>query len=219
MAIMRTRGIVVLLPLIIVGCAAHPSQPDGQASSTSATADSSETSVPSTSDRTASPPPDTPTDSVTADCPDTGVRLTTDLVETAMGLRLMHVELTNCGDRPYALNGYPGVRVLNEDRQPLDVRTAQGSADIASVDGFDAPPEAITVRPGEHAESQLMWRNTNTSFDAPAVGTYLNITPARGRPWQPVIPVGRERNPPGQDREEITVDLGSTGEIGIRAWH
>ncbi|WP_438388627.1 DUF4232 domain-containing protein [Actinopolyspora saharensis] len=213
---MKPRGIMALLPLVLAGCAAHPTQQDGQASSTpspSSAAPTSTTTSPSTPTSST-----TVTDSVTTGCPDTGVRLTTDLVETAMGLRLMHVELTNCGDRPYALNGYPRVRVLDEDRKPLDVRTAQGSADIASVDGFDTPPEAITVRPGEHAETQLMWRNTNTSFDAPAVGKYLRITPARDRPWQPVEPVGRERNPPGQDRNEITINLGSSGKLGTSAW-
>ncbi|WP_092928286.1 DUF4232 domain-containing protein [Actinopolyspora alba] len=146
------------------------------------------------------------------------MRLTTDLVEVAMGLRLMHVELTNCGDRPYTLNGYPRVRVLDEQRRTLDVRVERGSADIAIVDGFDTPPEAITVRPGERAEAQLMWRNTHASMNAPQVGEYLRIAPARGRPWQPVIPVGRERNSSGQDSDQITVNLGSTGELGVRAW-
>ncbi|WP_092973666.1 DUF4232 domain-containing protein [Actinopolyspora lacussalsi] len=146
------------------------------------------------------------------------MRLTTDLVEVAMGLRLMHVELANCGDRPYRLNGYPRVRVLDEQRRALDVRVERGSADIATVDGFDTPPEAITVRPGEHAEAQLMWRNTHASMNAPQVGEYLKIAPARDRPWQSVVPVGRERNSPEQERDEITINLGSTGELGVRAW-
>ncbi|MGJ7909064.1 DUF4232 domain-containing protein [Actinopolyspora sp. H202] len=173
----------------------------------------------SASDGRASSPSSTPTNSSASDCPETGVRLTTDLVEVAMGLRLMHVELANCGDQPYTLDGYPRVRVLDEERRPLDVRAEQGSADIATVDGFDKPPEAITVRPGEHAEAQLMWRNTHASMNAPQVGKYLRIAPARGRAWQSVIPVGRERNSSGQDRDEITINLGSTGKLGVRAWY
>ncbi|WP_281240973.1 DUF4232 domain-containing protein [Actinopolyspora mzabensis] len=185
------------MTVLIAGCLATPTPPVGEAST----------------------PPSNPTTTAAADCPETGVRLTTDLVEVAMGLRLMHVELVNCGDRPHTLNGYPGVRVLDEQRRALDVRVERGSADIATVEGFDTPPEAITVRPGERAEAQLMWRNTHASTNAAQVGKYLKIAPAPGRPWQPVIPVGRERNSPDQERDEITINLGSAGELGVRAWY
>ncbi|WP_211481204.1 DUF4232 domain-containing protein [Actinopolyspora xinjiangensis] len=204
---MRARGIVALLPLVTVvamtGCGARPAHP-GEGTSSPATT-------------TVRPTPTTA--SAAADCPETGVRLTTDSVDVAMGLRVMRVELANCGDRPYALDGYPRVRVLDEDREPLDVRAERGSADIATVDGFDDPPEAITLRPGEHAETLLMWRNTNASMNAPVVGEYLRIAPARGRPWQPVVPVGRERGSSRQDRDAITMNLGSTAKLGVRAWY
>ncbi|KAA6214760.1 DUF4232 domain-containing protein [Streptomyces albofaciens JCM 4342] len=134
-------------------------------------------------------------------CPEDGVVIKGLPVDAAMGTRAMGITLTNCGTRPYKVNGYPGVRVLDERRKPLDVRIAHGS-DIVD----DVGPEPLTLQPGEHARAVLMWRNRVTDVTGNAVnGAYLALTPADGG--------GR----PQTVRELI--DLGSTGKLGVTAWH
>ncbi|CAM5397660.1 MULTISPECIES: DUF4232 domain-containing protein [Streptomyces] len=134
-------------------------------------------------------------------CPEDGVVIKGLPVNAAMGTRAMGITLTNCGTLPYKINGYPGVRVLDEHRKPLDVKIAHGS-DIVD----DVGPEPLTLEPGEHATAVLMWRNRVTDVTGGAVnGAYLALTPAEdgGRP---------------QTVREL-VDLGSTGKLGVTAWH
>lgn len=127
-----------------------------------------------------------------------------------MGLRVMSVEAVNCGTQPVQLNGYPHVRLLDEQWQPLDVEIISGSGGIAQVEGFDDPPQPITVQPGERAKSAFLWRNTHTSMDPPQVGSHVDIAAAPGGAWQTLIPVSPDAR--------INIDLGSTGRIGVRAW-
>ncbi|MFH8349062.1 DUF4232 domain-containing protein [Streptomyces sp. NPDC018045] len=147
-------------------------------------------------------PPAKPAPSRTAPaCPEDGVVIKGSRVDAAMGTRAMGITLTNCGKRPYQVNGYAGVRVLDEDRKPLDVQVDHGS-DVVD----DVGPETVTLRPGEHVRAVLMWRNRVTDVTGPAVnGAFLALTPAEGG--------GR----PQLVRELI--DLGTTGELGITAWH
>ncbi len=158
------------------------------------------------------PAPPSPEPTPAAVCPESGVRVAAGLSEAAMGLRVLGLRLTNCGERPYDLDGYPLLRVLDTDGEPLKVEVAQGSAGIATVEGFDAPPEPLTLRPGETAETQLMWRNTVTDNGASQVGESLSIAPAEGRPWQPV-------EAGGQYPDGLHIDVGGTGILGVRAWH
>ncbi|MCP2238630.1 Protein of unknown function (DUF4232) [Prauserella halophila] len=153
----------------------------------------------------APPPPGEP-------CPAGGLRVAADGSEAAMGLRILHLEVTNCGGRPQGLSGYPRLRVLDENRTRMDVRVREGSAGIATVDGFDDPPRSVTLEPGGTARTGLMWRNTNTGTTAPGVGEYLEIAPSGTRPWQPV-------EQPAPDRNGLHIDLGTTGTLGVRAWY
>ncbi len=157
-------------------------------------------------------PPPSPEPTVAAVCPESGVRVAAGLSEAATGLRVLELRLVNCGERPYRLDGYPLLRVLDAGGEPLKVEVAQGSAGIATVEGFDAPPEPLTLQPGEAAETQLMWRNTVTGNGAPQVGESLSIAPAEGRPWQPVE--AGDQYPDG-----LHIDVGSTGVLGVRAWY
>lgn len=157
-------------------------------------------------------PPSSPEPTVATACPESGVRVAAGPSEAATGLRVLGLRLTNCGERPYDLDGYPLLRVLDTDGEPLKVEVARGSAGIATVEGFDAPPEPLTLWPGETAETQLMWRNTVTGNGAPQVGESLSIAPAEGRPWQPV-------EAGGQYPDGLHIDVGSTGTLGVRAWH
>ncbi|UUU26003.1 DUF4232 domain-containing protein [Streptomyces sp. DSM 40750] len=142
----------------------------------------------------------------TAACPSSGVRMLPDLVEAAMGLRAMGVTLTNCGTKPYTVNGYPFLQVLDEGGEPYDdVRVLQGPQDITS--GVPDPgPHKVTLRPGESARTSLVWRNTVTEADVPAVNApYLRIAPLAGRPAEVLTPEGG-------------IDLGNTGRLGATAW-
>ncbi|MFD7662807.1 DUF4232 domain-containing protein [Streptomyces sp. NPDC059788] len=144
----------------------------------------------------------TPKPSATAPaCPEDGVVIKGLPVNAAMGTRAMGITLTNCGTRPYKVNGYAGVRVLDESRKPLDVKISHGS-DIVD----DIGPEPLTLKPGEQARAVLMWRNRVTDVTGSAVnGAFLSLTPAEGGGRPQVV------------RELI--DLGSTGKLGVTAWH
>ncbi|MGZ3143293.1 DUF4232 domain-containing protein [Lentzea chajnantorensis] len=140
-----------------------------------------------------------------------GLRFTTSGGDAATGLRVMAVEVVNCGTEPVQLNGHPQVRLLDERWQPLDVAVLPGSGGIARLEGFDDPPQPITVQPGERARSAILWRNTHTTLDPPQVGSHVDLAAAPGGAWQSLVPVAPERS--------INIDLGSTGRIGVRAWY
>ncbi|MFJ4090694.1 DUF4232 domain-containing protein [Kitasatospora sp. NPDC089913] len=137
-------------------------------------------------------------------CSSEGVALTVGEADAAMGLRVLPVRLTNCGTRPYSLNGHPGVRVLDAERAPLAVTVKRGSAGIATLADFDAAPKPLTLQPREYAEFQLVWRNTVAMGDkAPDNGRYLEVAPLPGRPRLTV---------------PAELDLGTTGRLGVAPW-
>jgi hypothetical protein len=141
-----------------------------------------------------------------AACPPSGVLVQAGAVDAAMGLRAMGIELVNCGSVPFSVNGYPQVRVLDDTRAPLPVTVIQGSSGIAVIDGFDTPPAPVTAAPGQRLVAGLVWRNrvTDTTVD-PVKGTYLEIVPTPGQLPQTVRPDG-------------SIDLGTTGQLGVTAW-
>lgn len=145
-------------------------------------------------------------------CPESGVTITEGVTSAAMGLRAMSLKLVNCGTGPYTVDGYPGVRVLDEDRQPLAVDVGNGTNGVTSdLPAFEAAPAAVTVRPGDGATVGLVWRNTYTDTTAPpALGRYLEISLAPGAPWLAVIPEAGART--------VNIDLGSTGRLGVSPW-
>jgi hypothetical protein len=155
-----------------------------------------------------SAPPEPPTEPT---CPASGVRVTVGVEDAAMGLRVVGLKLTNCGEEPYRLDGYPAVRVFDAEGQPLDVRVRHGAEGIATIDRFELPPEPLTLQPGDVAETHLAWRNTDTSGGASAVGQTVEVAPEAGRPWQPVELDGRF--PQG-----LHLDSGDTGTLGVSAW-
>ena len=146
-------------------------------------------------------------------CSPEGVTISVSGGDAAMGLRTLTLDLTNCGTTPLTVHGYPAVRLFDEDDQPIDVAVGEGSADIALVPGFDDPPQAITLQPGEKAHSGLLWRNLVTDATVQATtATRLEAAPAQGDPWQEVPLV--EPNGP----RTVTIDLGNTGRLGVQAW-
>ncbi|MFF2197528.1 DUF4232 domain-containing protein [Streptomyces sp. NPDC058157] len=137
------------------------------------------------------------------ECPPSGIRVTADDGDAAMGLRVVGLHLENCGKRDYALDGYPLLELLDTNRSPVQgVRIVQGSGGITTGTGFDEPARPVVLKPGESALSGLMWRNTTGSGDAVDV------------------PYVRVRAVPGADPVVVTphLDLGTTGLLAVRAW-
>ncbi|MFD0539492.1 DUF4232 domain-containing protein [Actinomadura luteofluorescens] len=136
-----------------------------------------------------------------APCTPEGIAVSMNEPDAAMGVRAARIVLRNCGSRPYRLNGYPALRVLDEKQQPFDVTTVPGTRQVE-----DAGPKSLTIRPGREAEFVIVWRNTVTDANTVAVaGKYLEVRPAPGRPVV-VVPA----NGP--------IDLGNTGRLEGTAW-
>ncbi|MFG3295363.1 DUF4232 domain-containing protein [Streptomyces sp. NPDC048179] len=139
----------------------------------------------------------------TGACPASGLRLWADDGDAAMGLRVVGLHLENCGKRDYALDGYPVLSLLDDDREPVDgIRILHGGAAIAMGTGFDDPPRPLVLKPGETALSGLIWRNTTLA------GTAVNVPYVRvlAKPGAAPVTVS-----PG-------LDLGTTGKLGVGAW-
>ncbi|MFE9093307.1 DUF4232 domain-containing protein [Streptomyces sp. NPDC007264] len=137
------------------------------------------------------------------ECPPSGIRLTTDDGDAAMGLRVVGLHLENCGKRAYSLDGYPLLELLDAGLSPVHgVRIVHGSGGISTGTGFDEPARPLVLKPGESALSGLMWRNTTES------GTAVNVPYVRVRARQGADPVTVT---PG-------LDLGTTGKLAVRAW-
>lgn len=136
--------------------------------------------------------------------PATALVIRTGPVEAAMGLRAMTITMVNKDTQPHTINGYPAIRVLDKNREPLPITIDPGATQVAT--GFDAPAKPITIQPGKTATSALIWRNTVTDSTVVATNApFVDLAPATGAPWQ-------TRHPEGG------IDLGNTGKLGVRAW-
>ncbi|MFI0408695.1 DUF4232 domain-containing protein [Actinomadura sp. 3N508] len=140
----------------------------------------------------------------TGPCPPSGVRLTVDAGDAAMGLRVVGLRLTNCGTRAYHLNGFPVLQLLDEDRKPVPaVKIFKGSGGIATVTDFDAPARPVVLAPGQTAGSGLMWRNTTDAGSAAVNVPYVRV---RAKPGARPVMVTPE------------LDLGTTGKLAVSPW-
>lgn len=149
-------------------------------------------------------------------CSADGVAISAVGTDAAMGLRTLSLELVNCGTSPYTVRGYPSVRLIGEDLEPIDVNIAPGANGVATVPEFDAEPQEITLQPGEKAISGLLWRNlvTDSTVDA-TTAFYLDAAVREGQPWQQVpLIVADEIN----GTRTVDLDLGNTGKLGVQAW-
>lgn len=140
-------------------------------------------------------------------CPESGVRVTGEEPDAAMGLRAMTLTMVNCGGAPHTVTGYPSLRVLDADRTALEIEIDPGAASITTMESLRAKARPLTLRPGERAISVVVWRNTVTDAAGPGQDArYFDIEPL-----------------PGQARQQIAVpggiDLGTTGRVGIGPWH
>jgi len=136
-------------------------------------------------------------------CPASGIRVSADRGDAAMGLRVVGLHLDNCGTRDYTIKGYPKLELLDDDFNPVHgIKILAGSTEITTGAGPDKPPQTITLKPGESATAGLVWRNT-TEF-----GTAVNVPYVRVRAKAGAAPVTVTPH----------LDLGTTGKLGVRPW-
>ncbi len=82
------------------------------------------------------------------------------------------------------------------------IEILRGTEGIPMAGGDDGPPSPVTLRPGESAVSGLAWRNT-TEFGEAVNVPYVRLRAEAGSAPVMVAP---------------HLDLGTTGELGVRAW-
>ncbi|GAA1547099.1 hypothetical protein GCM10009678_32140 [Actinomadura kijaniata] len=138
-------------------------------------------------------------------CPPSGVEVRKGTGDAAMGLRTLNIDLVNCGNVPITLNGHPRVTLLDAAGKPVPATVRKGSGGVSTVEAFDKPPTALTVRPGGTATASLLWRNLVTDGTRPAVtAPSVTVVP---KPGMPAVRV-----------DGMAVDLGTTTKVGVSPW-
>lgn len=89
-------------------------------------------------------------------CPASGAVVTMGEVLAVMMSRAVVLTLTNCGSKPYRVDGYPSVQALGEDGERLPVKVNPAGSQF----GRDQGPEAISLKPGATVRSMLAWVST-----------------------------------------------------------
>ena len=152
------------------------------------------------------PQPTTTTTTSTTVEPPHGPLISLGKTDAAMGLRVIPIHLANCGDAPLTVTGYPALRVLDEDHQLVDAKVDNGADSVALVPSLQQPPTMFTLAPGQQAEASVLWKNRVTDSTVVATtGTYFDVAPVSGQPWQ-------TRKPDGP------IDLGNTGKLAVSPW-
>ncbi|MFJ6833525.1 DUF4232 domain-containing protein [Streptomyces sp. NPDC091209] len=133
-------------------------------------------------------------------CPPSGLRLDAGPVDAAMGLRGMTLTLTDCGKRPYKVNGHPAVtHVLDGEGAPITGVHSVVGTDKVPMAPADPGPEPFTLHPGDSARAVLYWRM------AAQYGTYLRVAPQKG---QDAVIL----------RLPAFLDIGPDNTLGTTAW-
>ncbi|MBB5939294.1 DUF4232 domain-containing protein [Streptomyces zagrosensis] len=136
-------------------------------------------------------------------CPASGIQVSADEGDAAMGLRVVGLHLDNCGTRDYTVEGYPLLELLDDGLKPVNgVKVLDGSREITTGAGADKEPRPITLKPGDSATASLVWRNTTES------GTPVNVPHVRVRAKAGAGPV----------TVTVNLDLGTTGKLGVKPW-
>ncbi|MEV6553609.1 DUF4232 domain-containing protein [Streptomyces sp. NPDC051597] len=136
-------------------------------------------------------------------CPASGIRVSADNGDAAMGLRVVGLHLDNCGKRNYSIEGYPLLELLDGNYKTVHgIKTLHGTSEITTGAGPDQQPRPVTLRPGQSAAAALVWRNTTES------GTPVNVPYVRVRATTGASPVTLTLN----------LDLGTTGRLGVKPW-
>lgn len=141
--------------------------------------------------------PDLPT----ADrCPASGATVSIGQQDAAMGLKVVALRLTNCGDVPLSVKGYPKISLLDKDQRPLKVATHLGAP--AGIQ--DPGPSALTLQPQKSLEALLSWRSTVTGGKKAVTAAFLAAAPSSKDAPQTV---------------PLVVDVGTTATVNVTAWY
>ncbi|MEV4973002.1 DUF4232 domain-containing protein [Streptomyces scopuliridis] len=134
-------------------------------------------------------------------CLASGVAFSHGEVNAALGIRAVSIRLRNCGTKPYRVNGYPEIGVLDEDRDRVGLKLIHGNESTGAAD--DQGPRELTLAPGESVVSVLQWNNRITESGAHATGSHVVIAAA-----------------PDEERDTLplSLDIGSDGELRVTAW-
>ncbi|MEU0158378.1 DUF4232 domain-containing protein [Streptomyces sp. NPDC006261] len=111
---------------------------------------------PPVADVPAQGPDPSPAPAPTGECPASGAVVTMGEVLATMMSRAVVLTLTNCGSKPYRVDGYPSVQALGEDGERLPVKVNPAGSQF----GRDQGPEALTLKPGATVKSMLAWVST-----------------------------------------------------------
>ncbi|MET8850442.1 DUF4232 domain-containing protein [Amycolatopsis sp. NPDC004625] len=130
--------------------------------------------------------------------PPTGLSLSVGQVEAGLGHRASVLTLTNRDTVARKVTGYPDLKVLAGDGEPLDVQVLHETSYFAP----DPGPQNLTLQPGEKAVSVLAWSATVTSGDQ-HTGAAISVVPIPGEPAQ---------------KQPLETDLGTTDTVKLSAW-
>ncbi|WP_210408361.1 DUF4232 domain-containing protein [Allokutzneria sp. NRRL B-24872] len=143
---------------------------------------------------TSAPPPPPP-----PPVPEPCLKVTTGIVDAALGFRQMGLYVTNCGAKVAEVNGYPAVKFFDAQGNLLDLTVGRSATD-------DPGAKPLTIKPAEQLVAHLSWRNTVTDIDrVPYTATALEIAPLEAMPGQKVDP-------------KTKLDLGNTSRVDVTAW-
>ncbi|MDG9688062.1 DUF4232 domain-containing protein [Streptomyces sp. DH18] len=181
----RRRGAVVLSAATLTaltGCSgflvpAGEGEPDPTPSASGPGIVRAETLPPTPAPAYGAPERTGPTSAPPGECPASGAVVDMGPVETGMMHRAVVLTLTNCGNEPYAVDGYPSVRALGEDGRPLSVEVNEDG----SYFGSDPGPKKVVLDPGGTVKSILAWVSTPEGGDL-VEGDALAISAAPGLP-------------------------------------
>ncbi|PWK49048.1 DUF4232 domain-containing protein [Actinoplanes xinjiangensis] len=123
--------------------------------------------------------------------------------DAASGLRVVGLQLRNCGGKPYRIKGYPELSILDEDRKPLDVRVLRGIGEVTALPPWEVQPKQETLAPGESVRALLAWRNLTTDAETVAVGEFVSVAAGAGQ---------------SRHLLALHIDAGNTGKVAISPW-
>jgi hypothetical protein len=184
----RALPVAAVLAMALGGCLNAPAEHGSPLAAGAST-------PPSSGAPTAAPPADE------GDCPASGTVVSAGPVDAAMGSRAVTLSLVNCGSTPYTVEGYPELRLLDEQQAVIPVTVAEEPDPIGGKP--DWAPTPVTLAPGQTAQAVLLWRNTVEVGLDDTSGTYLGVTTATGDTEQVI---------------ELDVDMGTTGRLTAGPW-
>jgi hypothetical protein len=132
-----------------------------------------------------------------------GLEISVGEADAASGLRAVGLRLRNCGGKPYQIKGYPELTLLDEDREPLDVRVLRGVGEVTALPPWQVEPEQETVAPGASVTALLVWRNLTTDAETVAVGEFVSVAAGAGQ---------------SRHLLALHIDAGNTGKVAISPW-